>query len=378
MNFAAPLRIRVEKNVIIRIYRNLKGKGKLNVKVNQEVTPSDIIGTAQQSLGFRIINLAKALSVAPKDVEKYLKRAVGQRIYKDELLAYRSGWLVGKKIVTSPTDGILDFINPKTGELRLTFLPKKDDLPAGVYGVVEVVDQPRGLVIIRTQASILHGMFGSGKLRDGILRIVTKRDELMRKPFISEAFNEQVLVGGSLVFKDSIAAAISAGVSGLIIGGINAKDYKGMAGGRLTFPKKLENDIGISIVVCEGFGSIPIGEDIDKILQEFEGKFVALDGNAAIIYLPSFAQISMQKVRSTQLPPIQEIVKDDLVNQIMDLKLGLRVRIVGNSYSGNIGKLIGLDKGETLLPSGIKTFMATIETKHKKIQLPVANIEVIL
>lgn len=381
MKFSAPLRMRVEKDVIVRIHRSLKGKGSINAAKNQDVTPSDIIGTAHISSGFRIINLAQILQVAPSEIEKYMKRSIGQRIYKDELLAYRSGWLLGgKKIVISPTDGILDFLNPKTGELRITFLPKKADLPAGVYGIVEFVDQDRGQVVIRTQASIVHGMFGSGRVRDGTLHIISRRDELIGKSFISPHLSEQILAGGSLVFKDAIAAAISAGVSGLITGGINAKDYKGMAGGKLIFPKKMENDIGISIVVCEGFGSIPIGWDIDEILRKYDSKFVSIDGNTGEIYLPSFEASSMTRVRNTKLPPIQNglINFNEYSSQIVDLKVGSNVRIIGNSYTGSIGKIIALDQTETVLPSGIKTFMATVDTRHKKIQVPVANTEVIL
>lgn len=379
MNFFAPLRVRVQRAVIVRIHRYLNGKGKINVQVNQEVTPSDIIGTAEQSSGFRIISLAQALSVSPTEVEKYLKRNIGQKIYKGELLAYKKSWLTGKKIVISPADSFLDFLNPKSGELRLTFLPKKADLPAGVYGIVEMVDQQKGKVVIRTQASIVHGILGSGKMRDGILRVVTKRDGLLGKNVISPDLKGQILVGGSLVFKDSLATAISAGVSGLITGGINAQDYKAIAGGRLVFPKKLENDIGISVLVTEGFGSIAIAEEIDEILQEFDDKFVAIDGNAAALYLPSFESSSLKMVRKTQLPPLQtDFNNDKEVNGSAELTIGQTVRIVGNTYLGNTGKIVAVDQQETLLPAGIRTYLALIETKHKKIKVPVANLEVIL
>lgn len=379
--FSATLRLRIEKDVVVRIHRSLKGQGTILCLKDQVVTPSDIIGTAQVSSGFRTLNLAQLLNVAPIEVEKYLKRQVGQRIYKGELLAYRGGWWLGaKKIVTSPTDGVLDFINPKTGELRLIFLPKKEDLPAGVYGVVDVVDHQKGQVIIRTEVSIVHGLFGSGRVRDGTLHLISKRDELVGKSFISAQLNEQILVGGSLVFKDAITAAISAAVAGIIVGGINAKDYQGMAGGRLLFPKKLENDIGISMVVCEGFGSIPIGNDIYEILNKFDGRFVAIDGNEAVIYLPSFTSSSLSKVKSTHLPPIQEgfTSLEPHPNRLSDLKKGLKVRVVGNSYPGEQGQIVAVDKGETLLASGIKTVMVTIDTKHRKIQVPVANIEVMV
>lgn len=378
MKFSSPLRLRVQTDVIVRIQRSLKGEGAIAVLPNQEVTPSDIIATGNISKGFRILNLSQLLQVSPNQVSKYLKKIIGQRVYKDELLAYKSSWMMGKKSVTSPVDGVMDLINPKTGEARLVLLPKKEDMPAGVYGVVEEIDERRNKVIIRTQATMVHGMFGSGRIRDGILRVIGKRDQLIEKPMIVSKPEEQILVGGSLIFKDAIYAAIYAGVSGVITGGINAKDYKDMAGGRLVFPKKLENDIGTSIIVCEGFGSIPIGLDIYEILLRFDSRFVSINGNDGIIILPSFESSSMEKVRKTKLPPIQKGYTSGFSSSLADLKIGLKVRVVGNSYQGEQGKIIALDFTETLMPSGIKTYMTTIETRRRRIQIPVANIEVIL
>lgn len=381
MKHFALNRLRVEKDVVTRMKRSLGGKGQLKISLGQQVSPEEIIGEAEISSGFRILNLATFLSVAPEEVEKYLIRKIKQRIYQGELLAYKKGgWLSGKKVVTAPADGVLDFLNQKTGELRMTFLPKKVNLPAGVFGIVEAVDNEKGQVIIRTQGSIVHGMFGSGRLRDGILHILSKRDDLVSKESIQSKYNGQVLVGGSLFFKDEISSAISCGVSGIITGGINAKDYRGMAGGRLVFPKKLDNDIGISIVVSEGFGSIPIGSDIFEILSEYEGKFVSVDGNKAQVFLPSFSSASLAKIKNTKLPPIQdeEVFDSEYGKTATELKIGLRVRIVGNSYPGEQGKLIAINDSLTLLPSGINTFLATIETPRKKIQVPIANLEVIM
>jgi len=58
--------------------------------------------------------------------------------------------------------------------------------------------------------------------------------------------------------------------------------------------------------------------------------------------------------------------------------VGMRVRVVGNSYLGEQGKVLAIDQAETLLPSGIKAFLLTLETATRKIKVPVANCEVIL
>lgn len=382
MKYTAPLRIRVERDVVARVARTLDGKGELNAVVGQQVAPDEIIGTASVTAGFRTINLSTQLKVAPQEVEKYLTRKIGQRIYKGELLALRKSWLLGgKKMIIAPTDGVLDFLNPKTGELKIIFLPRKVKLPAGVYGIVEAVNEEKGQVIIRTQVSRIHGVMGSGGCREGILHILSRKDDLVSKSVLEPNDTEHILVGGGLFFRDTISAAISLGVNGIITGGINAADYNAMAGGRIVFPKKLDIDIGVSLVVCEGFGSIPVGDDIFNILQEYQGRFVFIDGNKALISLPSAYSSSLVKVKSTQLPPLQNngLNEDIRVPQeLVELKAGLRVRIVGNSYPAEQGKLLAVNNSLTLLPSGVSCYLATIETARRKIQVPVANLEVMM
>ena len=387
MNHLIPQRLRIERDLIARVKRVLKGKGQLNVGLGAQVSPSDIIGTSHVSSGFRTLNLSELLSVGAGEINKYLKKQIGQRVYRDELLAYKEGGLFGgKKYVVSPTDGVLDYINPKSGEIRLTHLTKKVDLPAGVFGIVEAVETGRGIVIIRTQVSRIYGMFGSGRIRDGTLILLGGRDRLVNKTDISPKYEDHILVGGSLIFKDSISAAISSGVSGIITGGINAEDYRSMAGGRITFPKNLENDIGISIIVCEGFGAVPIGEDVYTLLKAYNGKFVSIEGNSGILNLPSFESKSIIRVKSTKLPPISdvglspkdsEVAAEEKVVGVGELKVGKLVRVVGNTYGGEQGKVLAIDDRVSLLPSQVKAFLITIETKRRKIQLPVANLELI-
>lgn len=381
MKTLAPYRVRIEKDIVTRVARLLRGKGRLNVAIGQEVTPEEIIGSGEIPAGFRTVNLSAELAVSPKVVEKYLKRNLGQRIYKGELLAYKEGGLfAGKKVVTAPTDGVLDFLNKETGELKISFFPKKAELVAGVYGVVEEADNARGQVVIRIQVSRVHGVFGSGRPRDGILHILGKRDDLIGRNAIQTKYDGHILVGGSLFSKETISAAISSGIGGIISGGINAPDYRGMASGHIIFPKKFDNDIGIGVVVCEGFGSVPIGLDIFEFLSEYEGKFVFVDGNKAVINLPSYSSSSLIKVKNTRLPklPVNNLTKEqDHTKGMLELKIGLNVRVVGHSYFGEQGKILAIDNSLTLLPSQIKTYLATVETPRKKIQVPVANLEII-
>lgn len=378
MKLTVNKRLRLEKDIIVRVPRMLRGEGKIFVSAGREVSPGDIIGTATQFTGFRIVNLSSLLSVSPSEVIKYMKREVGQRIYKGELLAFKKGqFFSADKVITAPTDGVVDFVNSLSGEVRISLLPKTINLAAGVYGVVEKVDPKSNLCLIRAQVTRIYGMFGIGKTREGTLIILTKRDGVITKDMISPQYDECILSGGSLFSKEVLHSAISAGINGIMVGGINADDYQAIMGGSLTLQHKLDEDIGLSLVVCEGFGVIAVGDDIGNILKEYNERFVLVNGNNASVSLPSFSSSSMIKVRSTQLPSVGENLTPDVQQEEAQLTEGVRVRIIGPSFTGEQGKIIAIDKSESLMPSQIRSTMVIVETNRRKIQTSFKNIEII-
>lgn len=375
----ANRRVRIQDE-ITRVQRTLPGRGKITVQVGQQVAPPDIIGNCLISAGFRNINLAQTLAVVPAEVERYLQKPLGSKIFQGELLAYRSaGIFSAKKILTAPADGILESLNRQTGELRLSFLPKKIAIPAAVFGIVEYINNSKGQVLIKTQATTISGVFGCGRSREGNIYTLSSRGDLISSKMISPNLSGHILVGGGLIYKDAITNSVTAGVSGIITGGINAKDYLSMSGGKFSFPRNMGADIGISVLVTEGFGSIPIGEDIFSLIQKNNGRFAILDGNAGSLVLPSRKEESMAKIKNTQLAALNQygIVAATSDIEALELQNGMKVRIIGAPYLGEQGQVVSLDKSPTALPSGINIVLATVETRSKKIKIPYSNLEVI-
>lgn len=378
MDLFANQKIRVKEDVYTYIHRSLPSKGEIFVQIGQEVNPEEILGSCQILAGYRKINLAVSLGISPKDVGKYLKKSLTQRIYKDELLAFKPGGLFsGKRIITSPTDGVLDSLDLKTGELRLKFLPHQINVPAGCFGIVDFIDSERLEIGIRTQVTQIFVPLGSGKARSGIIKIIS-RNNLMDISSISLALADHIIVAGSLIYKDALQAAVSVGVSGIIVGGINAKDYKGMSGGRITLPPKMGSDIGISVLISEGFGSLPIGADIFDVLKKFDGRFAILDGNSNVLNLPSCESDCINKIRKVALGqhvmgtrrPMEDV-------EAAILKVGQKLRIIAHPFMGEQGHLQSIDNSPTRLDSGISTYMLNIATDFKKIRVPYTNVEII-
>ena len=379
MRLYANLRVRIKPNVVTIIKRNLMGKGKILVSKGQEVLPEDVIGKSLLSSGFRSINIASLLEVSPEEVDKYLQKRPGQTLFRNELLAFKKGGMFGgKKIITSPTDGVIQSYNSTTGELRMGFLPKNMDLPAAVYGIVESVDTERGQVLIKTETTQILGLFGGGRIRDGILKFLSVRSGLISSAQITSDLSEHIVVGGALVYGNAISALLAVGAHGIITGGVNAKDYRSMAGGHLHFPRKMGTDIGISLVVFEGFGSIPLGEDIMGILQKHNNKFVILDGNSAKLHLPSFEKDSMIRVKKTALPPLDTPLVEP-PPEVVAVEIGIdqKARVIVSPFQGQQGRIVYIDKVPSTLSSGVRTYLVTLELKSRKIKVPFTNIEVI-
>ncbi len=374
MNLLANTRIRINKDVVTRVKRNGSGNGTITVMVGQEVSPADSLGKFIIKSGFRKLNLANLLSLPPLEVKATLQRQVGQPIFRGELLAFKkAGFLSGEKVVTSPSDGTLDYFNEQTGEARLQLSPKEVSLPAGLFGIVEKVDQIRGEVIIKTEATEIFGIGGSGRIREGLLKVLGEPGLLVDKGVIGPDLSGNIVVAGGLVYGDAIFQAMEMGVVGIVTGGVMVSDYKSMAGGTLK-PHSSTVDIGLSLVVTEGFGAIPIGPDIYEVLTAYRDKFVFIDGNSSKIVLPSVDGHSMINIRRVGLAKSQD---DEKELEARQLEIGQTVRVIGTQFLGQQGRVVSIEDKPKELPSQIKTYLVTVATKSGKFKIPYSNLEII-
>lgn len=374
----ANFRPRVIPDVVTLIVRELPGDGPILVAVGQEVIPSDVLGLSVTTAGFRLVNFAKAIEASPKDAFQFLQKELGKATFRGEILGLKKG--IFKKTFISPMDGILENYDPSSGNLKLSYLPERQRILAATFGIVTAVDNGRRRVVIKTQATEIVGLLGSGQVREGNLALLGARGSLADASSITPKLTNHVVIAGGLIYKEALRAAVAISVKGIITGGINAEDFKGMSGGILTGNRNFSTDVGLSLVVTEGFGTIPIGEDIFSILVKYNDKFAVIDGNRARLLLPSFDPNCLQKVRSTVLPESPEIVllRPTIEPVAEELKLGMKLRVVAVPFLGAEGQLIGIDTTATKLPSGLLAYLLTIETKSRKIKVPLPNVEIIL
>lgn len=375
MNTFVNFRPRVVPNRCVRVVRKIKGSGTLSVVKNQEVSPHDVLGDSQISAGFSIINLSKDLKLPPADAIKAIKKSVGVPIYKGELLAQKKG-LFGSKNIIAPTDCLIEKTNAQTGELILKMLPKKLPLLSGVFGIVDEINTLTGEVYIKTMATQIIGICGSGRERGGFLRFMGGPSDLVNANQILPSMKGDILVAGGLVFGMAMKKAMEYQIDGLISGGINMDDYVSITGS-LYEPHQSHSDIGISLLATEGFGALPIGQDIIQTLKKFEGKFVFINGFASHLTLPESTADVIVQARKISLPFPAGLGNPNPEIKPVILPVGAKVRIIWPPFAGNQGLVVQIDQSPTLLPSGISTGCAVVELSSRKIKVPINNLELL-
>lgn len=370
----ANFRTRVINNQCVYILRSIHSQAKLMVVKNQEITPPDVLGTAEINPGFTVINLSRELKVSPLQAMKMLQKPLGKAVYKGELLAQKTG-LFSKKVIIAPTDCIIDRIDRQTGDLILKMIPKQVSLISGVYGIVHQVDALKGEVLIKTVATEIWGMYGSGFERSGFLQIIGKPGDLIHEAQITPQMRGQIVVAGSLVFGDTLKKAAEYQLAGIISGGFNFSDYLSMTGS-IYEKNKSHSDIGMSVVGIEGFGPIPIAEDVYVNLVPHIGKFVFVHGASGKIVLPNPNADSIITARKTELPPISGPTPPPEVKSV-ELKVGSLARIIWPPFMGTQGRITAVDKSPTYLESGVLTYGVVLDTPSRKIKVAYSNVEVI-
>lgn len=373
----ANKRVRIIPQKCVHVRRALSGKGSLRIAKNQEITPADILGYSTVNAGFAAVNLARALGVSPGEALQYLQRPIGKTIFKGELLGFKKG-LLGKKIVTAPTDGLIENYDPKSGELKIKYISKEIPLTAGVYGIVDDINIQNGEVLIKSLVTEIYGIYGSGKERSGTMEIIGGRGDLLSAASITPKISKHIIVSGGLIYGSTLRKAAGYGVYGIVGGGYNVSDYRSITG-TLSPQNRLGTDVGLSILATEGFGSVPIGEDIFNEIKKHDGQFVFINGNMEQLLLPSPSSDSILALRKISLPvlAIGRVGSIKPETKIAEIKVGDTARIIWPPYMGAQGKVEGIDKTATVLESGISTYLLTLATPTAKIKVPYPNVEII-
>jgi hypothetical protein len=362
--------LKVKKTTTVDKTRRLPILGEVFVKVGDIVEFNTVVARTEIKGNPEILKAAGVLGVEAEDVPRYLKKGVGDPIQEKEIIASLSA-LFGliKKQLVAPFDGEIEAISEVTGQIIVRGKPVPVDVNAYIPGkVVEVM--PKEGAVIETNAAFIQGIFGIGGERHGRIRIaVGSPEEELTASHIGEEDRGAVLVGGSMVSMEALRRAVDLGVSCIVVGGIRHTDLTSFIGEEIGVAITGQEEVGITVVVTEGFGRMTMSSTTFELLRHFEGYQASVNGAT---------QIRAGVLRPEIIIPHQEETSEEVDELSAGMLPGTQVRIIRQPYFGAIGKVVRLPVELQQLESESYVRVLDVDLGTGKIvTIPRANVEII-
>ncbi len=363
--------LKIKRSIIIRKERRLPMFGEVFVKVGDVVDFETPIAEMFVPGEPAIINAAQKMGVPKNDLEIYMKKKEGEQIKKDEpICGYNAFFGLMKNWVNSPIDGYIETVSKISGQIIVRENPVSVMIDSYIKGkVVDVMD--REGAVIETKAAFIQGIFGIGGETHGEIKIlVNDPSEKLTADILSPDDKGKIIVGGSLVTKEALKKAVELGVAGIVVGGIKDTDLIDLLGFEIGVAITGHEDIGITIIITEGFGEMDISPNTFNLLKEFEGYRAAINGAT---------QIRAGVMRPEVIIPHQLTSDDEAGEEEMGgMMPGTPVRIIRQPYFGELGTVHHLVVDLQKVQTGSLVRVVEVKLDNGEIvTVPRANVEII-
>ena len=363
--------LRVTKGTTVRRERKLPLTGTVVVNKGDSVERDQIVARTDLPGEVVALNLANRLGCSPSDVASFILHQEGDHVQEGDTLAETKpiiSWL--KTSVPSPVTGSVESISVVTGQVILRKPARPVEVQAYIPG--KVIDVYKGTGIsVQTQGSLIQGIFGVGGEAWGTLVVATSTPAGLLTHLPNEC-EGKIIVVGRLVTAEMISEARRRGVVGLIGGGIRDQDLRSLLGYDLGVAITGDEDIGITLVLTEGFGEIPIAQKTFSILDSCDGKEASISGAT---------QIRAGVLRPEIIIPFEKEF-DDSEDVGTSFSKGIRpgdlLRVIRVPFFGRIGRVSGLPPNLQRIESGAVVRVLEVEFEDgERAVVPRANVEMI-
>lgn len=362
----------VTERTTVRRRRILPLPGTVLVKVGDAVHADTAVARAELPGKVVPLNLANQLGIAPDEINDYLVKKEHDSVQKDDVLAENKPFIKWFKTeIRSPITGKVESVSTITGQILLREPPRVLELRGYIDGTIADVHPDQG-VTVETTCSLVQGIFGIGGETSGELVMGVKTPD---QPLLPEQLNPsmkgKVVVGGAFLPAATMTRAKELGIVGLVVGGIHDKDLRALLGYDLGVAITGTEQVGFTLILTEGFGTIPMAPKTFALLSAHAGQKASISGATQIragvirpeIIIPHGGPATTTKVGQAEREGIQ---------------LGDPVRIIRDPLFGRIGAVSGL-------PSELRAIQTESEVRVLEVRfpdgtttvVPRANIEVI-
>jgi len=364
----------VAKNTTIRKHRLLPLRGEVLVREGQRVEPDTVVARAELPGAVHPVNVVGRLGIRPEEINDYMLKGQGERVERDEPLAETRPWIkLFKTVCRAPVSGTVESISTVTGQVLLREPPRRVELLAYISGrIVEVL--PGEGAVVACRAALVQGIFGVAGECAGELRVpVEGPGDVLRPEALHRSFADCVVVCGATISAALVEAARRAGVKALIAGGIPATELRTIVGREIGVAVTGSEQIGLTLVVTEGFGRIPMAANTFALLKGLEGRRASVNGATQIragVLRPEII-IPLGEDEAPQ-PPGEPPAASDGLHQ------GDQVRVIRQPFFGHIGTVTELVPDLVEIETETRVRALRLRTENgRTLTVPRANVEVI-
>ena len=368
--------LRVTEKIVFKKERKLPLKGQVLRKVGEKVSAEDVVARTELPGNVQTINVANRLSILPEDIERNMLVKLGDWADEAEVIAESKSFFgLFKSKARMPVGGTIESVSDITGQVIIREKAIPVEVNAYVDGEVVEVYEDEG-VLVSTMATFVQGIFGIGGEAVGELDIVAGGGkEVIDPSSITQDHAGKIIVGGSLVTMGVLNRAREMGVAGIIVGGMGDSDLRTILGYDLGVAITGSEEIGLTVVITEGFGRMTMAERTFDLLASRKGMKTSISGAT---------QIRAGVIRPEVVIPLDDTtaagrgkVRDEDAPS-SGLVVGSPVRTIREPYFGRIGSVIELPPELQKLETEAKVRVLRVEFQDgSKAVVPRANVELI-
>jgi hypothetical protein len=375
----------VTERTVLRRRRLLPIPGSVLVQTGDRVQADQIVARAELPGPVHAVNVANLLGVAPDEIRDYLTAREGAAVRKDDVIAENKPFIKWLKTeVRAPVTGRIESVSTVTGQVLLREPPRLLELRGYVDGdVVEI--QPRQGVTVETDCTLVQGIFGIGGETWGeLIMVAGSPDATVTAVHLQPAMKGKIGVCGAFLGAEVMQRAGELGLAGLVVGGIHDRDLREVLGydlgvaitGTECIRIHGERRVPLTVVLTEGFGTIPMAAETFDLLARHAGQNTSLSGATQIR-----AGVIRPELLIPRPPGAGATMAYDVVATAAEktgIRIGEQARIIRDPLFGKIGQVTALpaDLREIETESRVRVLEVTFPDGAQAV-IPRANVEII-
>jgi len=295
------------------------------------------------------------------------------------LARQRALWGLLESAVVSPLDGVVESFSTATGHAIVRAAPRVNEVVAHIPGIVVEVLLDEG-VVIETHAAVVQGAFGVDGETRGLLLVLAREPGMICTPEdVKPDHRGCVLVVGALITLEVIRRAVAVGAAALIAGGMHDADLAAWLGREIGSGVTGGESAGLTAIVTEGFGVLPMADRTFALLHEHQGRPACVDGTTQIragVQRPEIVIPLGPDVETGREPPAPQERESDKPST--ELTIGSSLRMIRDPHFGMLGTVVDLPAAPDRLPSEVETRVVVVRLADgRNVRVPRANVELI-